>query len=85
MGKLEDLPNIGKVVAQQLIQVGIDDPIKLKEVGAKEAWLKIQQIDESACIHRLYALERAVEGIKKTQLDYETKAELKQFYNEHKL
>ena len=53
MGKLEDLPNIGKVVAQQLIQVGIDDPIKLKEVGAKEAWLKIQQIDESACIHRL--------------------------------
>ena len=78
MGKLEDLPNIGKVVAQQLIQVGIDDPIKLKEVGAKEAWLKIQQID-------VYALEGAVEGIKKTQLDYETKAELKQFYNEHKL
>lgn len=36
-------------------------------------------------IHRLYALEGAVEGIKKTQLDYETKAELKQFYNEHKL
>ena len=70
MGKLEDLPNIGKVVAQQLIQVGIDDPIKLKEVG---------------CIHRLYAPEGAVEGIKKTQLDYETKAELKQFYNEHKL
>lgn len=83
MGKLEDLPNIGKVVAQQLIQVGIDDPIKL--IGAKEAWLKIQQINESACIHRLYALEGAVEGIKKTQLDYETKAELKQFYNEHKL
>ena len=46
---------------------------------------KIQQINESACIHRLYALEGAVEGIKKTQLDYETKAELKQFYNEHKL
>ena len=85
MGKLEDLPNIGKVVAQLLIQVGIDDPIKLKEVGANEAWLKIQQLEESACIHRLYALEGAVEGIKKTQLDYETKAELKQFYNEHKL
>ncbi|MFQ7171653.1 MAG: TfoX/Sxy family DNA transformation protein [Thomasclavelia ramosa] len=76
--------NIGKVVAQQLIQVGIDDQIKLKEVGAKEAWLKIQQIDESACIHRLYALEGQLRELK-TQLDYETKAELKQFYNEHKL
>lgn len=85
MEKLEDLPNIGKVVAQQLIQVGIDSPIKLKEVGAKEAWLKIQAIDESACIHRLYGLEGAIEGIKKTQLDYETKADLKQFYRDHKL
>lgn len=85
MEKLEDLPNIGKVVAQQLIQVGIDSPIKLKEVGAKEAWLKIQEIDESACIQRLYGLEGAIEGIKKTQLDYETKADLKQFYRDHKL
>ena len=85
MEKLEDLPNIGKVVAQQLIQVGIDNPIKLKEVGAKEAWLKIQAIDESACIQRLYGLEGAIEGIKKTQLDYETKADLKQFYRDHKL
>ena len=85
MGKLEDLQNIGKVVAQQLIQVGIDDPIKLKEVGAKEAWLKIQQIDESACIHRLYALEGAVEGIKKTQLDYETKAELLSYFMKYRV
>lgn len=85
MEKLEDLPNIGKVVAQQLIQVGIDSPIKLKEVGAKEAWLKIQEIDESACIQRLYGLEGAIEGIKKTQLDFETKADLKQFYRDHKL
>ena len=85
MERLEDMKNIGKVVAQQLIEVGIDTPAKLKEIGAREAWLKIQSIDESACIHRLYSLEGAIEGIKKTQLDYETKIELKQFYNEHKL
>ena len=85
MERLEDMKNIGKVVAQQLIEVGIDTPAKLKEIGAKAAWLKIQSIDESACIHRLYSLEGAIEGIKKTQLDYETKIELKQFYNEHKL
>lgn len=85
MDRLEDMKNIGKVVAQQLIEVGIDTPAKLKEIGAREAWLKIQSIDESACIHRLYSLEGAIEGIKKTQLDFETKMALKQFYQEHKL
>lgn len=85
MERLEDLPNIGKVVAQQLIQVGIESPAKLKAIGAKEAWLKIQEIDDSACINRLYGLQGAVEGIKKTQLDFETKADLKEFYEDHKL
>ena len=70
MERLEDLPNIGKVAVRQLIQVGIESPEKLKAIGAKEAWLKIQA---------------AVEGIKKSQLDFETKADLKQFYEDHKL
>ena len=68
MGELSKLPNIGKVVEEQLIQVGIDSVDKLKQIGAKEAWLKIQQIDESACINRLMALEGAIEGVKKTML-----------------
>ncbi len=85
MERLEDLPNIGKVVSRQLIQVGIESPEKLKAIGAKEAWLKIQAIDDSAYLNRLYGLEGAVEGIKKSQLDFETKADLKQFYEDHKL
>ncbi|WP_279160394.1 TfoX/Sxy family protein [Thomasclavelia cocleata] len=85
MERLEDLPNIGKVVSRQLIQVGIESPEKLKAIGAKEAWLKIQAIDDSACLNRLYGLEGAVEGIKKSQLDFEIKADLKQFYEDHKL
>ena len=79
MERLEDLPNIGKVAVRQLIQVGIESPEKLKAIGAKEAWLKIQAIDDSAYLNRLYGLEGAVEGIKKSQLDFETKADLKQF------
>ncbi|WP_286077867.1 TfoX/Sxy family protein [Thomasclavelia cocleata] len=79
------MPNIGKVVSRQLIQVGIESPEKLKAIGAKEAWLKIQAIDDSACLNRLYGLEGAVEGIKKSQLDFEIKADLKQFYEDHKL
>lgn len=39
------------------IQAGINSVDELKKVGAKAAWLKIQEIDESACINRLMALE----------------------------
>ena len=84
MGELSKLPNIGKVVEEQLNQVGIFTEEELHSVGAKKAWLKIQQIDESACIHRLLALEGAILGVKKTQLSDEKKAELKEFYQWHK-
>ena len=52
MGELSKLPNIGKTVELQLIQMGIETPEALRENGAKAAWLKIQEIDPSACIHR---------------------------------
>lgn len=84
MGELSKLPNIGKIVEEQLLQVGISSADELKKVGAKEAWLKIQEIDESACINRLMALEGAVQGIKKTMLSDEVKADLKEFYQWHK-
>ncbi|MGN1171130.1 MAG: TfoX/Sxy family DNA transformation protein, partial [Lachnospiraceae bacterium] len=64
MGELSKLPNIGKTVEEQLLQVGIRSADDLKKVGAKAAWLKIQAIDESACIHRLMALEGAIQGVK---------------------
>ena len=85
MGELSKLPNIGKAVEAQLIQVGIETPDALRQAGAKAAWLKIQEIDSSACIHRLMALEGAIEGVKKTGLSDAVKADLKAFYQEHKL
>ena len=84
MGELSKLPNIGKSVEEQLSQVGITSLEELKAVGAKNAWLKIQEIDESACIHRLMALEGAIEGVKKTMLSDEVKADLKEFYQRNK-
>lgn len=84
MGELAKMTNIGKVVAEQLAQVGIETPEKLREVGAKDAWLRIKTIDDSACIHRLYAMEGAVRGVKKTELPQEVRAELKAFYEAHK-
>lgn len=84
MGELSKLPNIGKTVEEQLLQVGISSADELKKIGSKAAWLKIQEIDESACIHRLMALEGAIQGVKKTMLSDEVKADLKEFYQWHK-
>ena len=80
MGELSKLPNIGKTVEQQLTQT-YDG---LKAVGAKEAWLRIQAFDPSACINRLMALEGAIEGVKKNLLPDEVKEDLKAFYQEKK-
>ncbi|ACA44030.1 TfoX/Sxy family protein [Clostridium botulinum] len=84
MGELSKLPNIGKEVESQLNKVGIFSYDELKDIGTEQAWLKIQEIDSSACIHRLLALEGAIQGVKKTALSQERKAELKDFYNWHK-
>lgn len=80
MGQLADLPNIGKVLEQQLEEVGIHTEEDLKRIGAEQIWLRIQRIDESACIHRLLALEGAIQGVKKNFLPEIRKAELKEFY-----
>ena len=84
MGELSKLPNIGKAVEAQLIQSGIRTADELRQIGAKEAWLKIQSFDESACIHRLMALEGAIEGVKKALLPDEVKADLKAFYQRNR-
>lgn len=84
IGELSKLPNIGAVVEKQLENVGIVCLSDLKNAGAKDAWLRIKTIDDSACIHRLYSFEGAIQGIKKSELSPEVKAELKEFYNTHK-
>ena len=85
MGELSKAVNISPKVEEQLISVGINSLEKLKEVGAKNAWLRIQEIDSSACIHRLLALEGAIQGVKKSDLPDSVKADLKTFYNSHKI
>lgn len=83
MGELSKLLNIGTEVERQLNEVGITTQDQLRQIGSKDAWLRIKKIDDSACIHRLYALEGAIEGVKKSQLSPEKKEELKEFYRVH--
>jgi len=84
MGELLNLPNIGVEVERQLNQVGILSFEDLKKYGSKQTWLKIKAIDASACIHRLYALEGALQNTRKKDLSAECKEDLKDFYNQFK-
>lgn len=78
------LPNIGKEVARQLGEIGVDTPEALREMGAREAWLRILAMDPSACINRLQGLEGAVRGIPKRELPQDVKDDLKAFYRQAK-
>ena len=84
MGELSNLPNIGKVVEEQLNDVGINTVDDLINIGSKEAWMKIKEIDESACLNRLMALEGAIQNIRWHNLSQEDKKNLKEFYNSQK-
>ena len=81
MGELSKLPNIGKVVEKQLNDVGINTVDELIDIGSKEAWLRIKEVDESACLNRLMALEGAIQNIRWHNLSEEDKKNLKDFYN----
>ena len=81
MGELSKLPNIGKVLEKQLNDVGINTNDNLINLGSKEAWLKIKEIDDSACLNRLMALEGAIQNIRWHNLSEEDKDNLRNFYN----
>ena len=81
MEKLIDLPNIGPKLAEHLIKAGIGTPEELRGIGAEEAFLRIRTREEStACLHELEALAGAVEGVRKSLLPPERKAELKSWF-----
>lgn len=84
MSELSKLHNIGKVLEEQLIEVGITTPEQLKSTGSRQAWLDIKCMDQTACYNRLCALEGAVQGIRWHYLTAECKAELKEFYSSFK-
>ncbi|MSU00380.1 TfoX/Sxy family protein [Tissierella pigra] len=84
MGELSTLINIGNKVEQQLNEVGIETINQLIETGSRQAWLRIKEIDDSACINRLYALEGAIQGIRWHDLSEVSKEELREFFNTYK-
>lgn len=80
MGELLALPNVGKVLEKNLNESGIYTVKQLKEIGSKEAFIRIRLIDPGACLHMLYGLQGAIDGIKDTELPEAEKQELKAFF-----
>jgi DNA transformation protein and related proteins len=76
---LTQMDNIGKVVAEKLIQVGITTPEELRAIGTEQAFIRLQTIDETACFSMLQGLEGAIQGIRWHNLPKERKEELKDF------
>ncbi len=80
MSELTKLPNVGKVLEKLLLESGITTIAELKEMGTMEAFMRIKAIDPSACLHMLYGLCGAIEGIPDKLLSQEKKEELKALY-----
>ena len=82
MMTLEELPNVGSKLAENLRRVGLENPEDFRAAGAREAFLRIRaQVDPGACFHQFTALAGAELGIPKKAIPAEEKAELRAFFD----
>jgi len=78
--KLISLPNIGKILEERLVEVGVDSVEELFALGSKKVFMKLVAKDSEACISMIFSLEGAIQGIRWHDLDREKREELKKFY-----
>jgi DNA transformation protein len=79
---LSDLPNVGKVLQDNLKKINIETPEQLQRMGAEEAFIRIRmQVDPGACLHMLYGIQGAIDDIPDRFLPAQTKERLRLFYN----
>ncbi|WP_196599600.1 TfoX/Sxy family DNA transformation protein [Pectinatus frisingensis] len=82
MSELSKLPNVGKVLEENLLAVGIETPEQLRKIGVEEAFRHIRiERDPGACLHMLYGIQGAILGIPDKHLSADTKQELKAFFH----
>lgn len=78
----EELKNIGPVMAKKLVNVGIDSPQKLKNMGTKKAFLKLYEKGQFCSKYHsayLYALEGAIRGCDWRAIPEKLKKEYKEY------
>ncbi|WP_206856159.1 TfoX/Sxy family DNA transformation protein [Candidatus Enterococcus mangumiae] len=81
MTELGNLPNIWKVLEENLRTIGVTTEEQLKEKGTEQLFFEIRQkVDSGACLQMLYGIEGAMKGKRARDLTKEEKEKLKQFY-----
>ena len=76
------LKNVGPILAQRMIDSGIDTPEKLKKIGAKSAYVKLyNQGDKYGDFNAayLFALEGAIRDCNWLEIPEKVKQEYKEF------
>lgn len=79
MPDLTTMRNIGKEMSRKLTAVGLDSPEKLREAGAKEAYLRLKLTYPNVCLVHLYVLEGAVRDVEYNRLPDEVREDLRAF------
>lgn len=79
METLESLPNIGPKLATALRDVGIDTPDALREAGTERASLLLMNAGHYDCSQAVAAIEGAIQGVPKADLDDATRQKLQRF------
>ena len=82
MSALSDLPNIGKVLENHLLRIGIKTPEQLCNIGAEDTFIRIRmQVDPTICLHMLYGIQGAIDGVRYTLLHDDVKQKLKTLFS----
>jgi len=61
--KLRDLLGIAQRIERQLMDIDINSPARLSDVGSHEAFRRLRNIDPSLSVNILYALEGAISEV----------------------
>jgi DNA transformation protein and related proteins len=77
MTELEELPNIGKVLADRLRASGVGSAEQLLQLGDAAAFRKIRAgLPDDACTHTRLALAGAIRGVRWHSLGQALRAQL---------
>jgi len=84
MAELTSLKNIGKEIEKKLESVGIATAEELKEVGSKEAFMRLKSQYPKVCLVHLYTLEGAISDTLYNELSEDVKQSLKDYNDSFK-
>lgn len=84
MAELTSMQNIGKEIEKKLKSVGISTAEELKQIGSREAFLRLKQRYPNVCLVHLYTLQGAIDDTEYNRLPEDVRNDLKAFTDELK-